>query len=70
MTTIQPGDEVNLSLSNNERVVGVVEGVDFPDVFSEGWSILALITEGGHPWFGQVRVFSMSEVSLSERAPF
>lgn len=70
MTTIQPGDEVNLSLSNNERVVGVVEATDVEDVFSEGWTVTAQITEGGHPWFGQVRVFSMSEVSLSERAPF
>lgn len=70
MTTIQPGDEVNLSLSHNELAVGEVVSTNVDDVFSAGWTVTAQVTEGGHPWFGQVRVFSMNEVSLSGKAPF
>ena len=42
---------------------GEVVDTDFPDVFSEGWTVRALITEGGHPKFGQVHVFRTDEVS-------
>lgn len=57
------GDEVLVQLSRNELVVGEVVETDFPDVFSEGWSVLILITEGGHPKFGQVSLHHVNEVS-------
>ena len=58
------GDEVLVQLSRNELVVGEVVETDFPDVFSEGWKLLVLITEGGHPDCGRVRLFHVNEVSL------
>lgn len=58
------GDEVLVQLSRNELVVGEVVETDFPDVFSEGWKILVLITEGGHPRYGQVSLHPVNEVSL------
>lgn len=58
------GDEVLVRLSRNELVVGEVVETDFPDVFSEGWKLLVLITEGGHPDYGRVRLFHVNEVSM------
>ena len=57
------GDEVWIHLSRNELVVGEVVDPDFPDLFQEGWRITALVTEGGHPNYGQVKLFSLSQIS-------
>ena len=57
------GDQVWIHLSHNELVVGEVVDPDFPDPFQEGWRITALVTEGGHPNYGQVKLFSLSEIS-------
>lgn len=58
------GDEVLVQLSRNELVVGEVIETDFPDVFSQNWTTTVLITEGGHPDYGRVRLFHVNEVSL------
>lgn len=57
-------------LDRDQYVEGEVVDAHFPsvfsegDVFSEGWTILALITESGHPRYGQVAPFGASEVDL------
>lgn len=58
------GDEVLVQLSRNELVVGEVVETDFPDVFSQNWTTTVLITEGGHPRYGQVRLCSPAELEL------
>lgn len=62
---LKVGDEVLLRLGPDELIAGEVVETDVPDIFSEGWTVNAVITEGGHPKFGQVGVFSVSEVSVS-----
>lgn len=53
-------------LGADEYAKGEVVDADFPDIFSEGWTILALVTEGGHPRYGQVAPFGASEITLKE----
>lgn len=59
---LNPGDPVELRVATNEYVSGEVVESDLPDVFGAGWTISAVITEGGHPRFGQVGAFSPDEV--------
>lgn len=54
-------DKVRLTLSKNEVVSGEIVDPD-AGFFAEPWTITALITEGGHPRYGQVGAFSESEV--------
>lgn len=43
------GDPVELRLGPDEYVSGEVVDTDYTDIFSDGWTILALVSEGGHP---------------------
>lgn len=63
---LKTGDRVELWLGEDEYAKGEVVDADFPDIFSEGWTILALVTEGGHPRYGQVAPFSANEVHFQE----
>lgn len=63
---LKNGDAVTLRLSRDEYVEGEVVETNYPDVFSVGWTILCMISEGGHPRYGQVAPFAASEVSYKE----
>lgn len=63
---LDEGDNVTLRLEHDVRVSGEVVDINYPDMFSEGWTVLALITEGGHPNYGQVQAFPASHVSKQE----
>lgn len=63
---LKAGDRVELRLDEDEYVEGKVVDADFPDIFSEGWTILALVTEGGHSRYGQAAPFGASEVTFKE----
>ncbi|MGO2037010.1 MAG: hypothetical protein ACTH2U_11070 [Brevibacterium sp.] len=63
---LKNGDGVELKLGPDEYVAGEVVETNFPDIFSAGWTILCLITEGGHPRFGQVAPFAANEITYME----
>lgn len=63
---LKEGSPVELRLGEDEYVQGEVVSTDIPDMFSDGWSILAIISEGGHPQFGQLGIFGAREVTFTE----
>lgn len=60
------GDPVELRLGPDEYVSGEVVDTDYTDIFSDGWTILALVSEGGHPHYGQVGAFGASDVTYAK----